>query len=293
VLTNGPVMFCLFTCMLGTIDLTFWQSYLPVITEEDYGIGEDTFGYIMSLQTVTYVLGCFLMPYTCEHLPRRFLFIVASFLLGINLLLLGPSKWFGFPDKPALVIAAFPMLGVCQVFVFIPIIPEVYDRLKVKLNIKDGEDEVADSQLNDKVNDAYGFFYALSMFAGPLIGNSIANSFKPEKQTVPYTNYNRVTSDIFAVIMFVWALILFIFNGDWRVFQENRAFMKRIKELSGEDEDETSLKKSKTSVGKFVKKTNGSMSISRYGYMASKSIVQKKAENLAYVKGTTLFMSNA
>lgn len=53
---------------------------------------------------------------------------------------------FGLPHaSPTLIICAFPLLGIFQVFVFIPIIPEFFERLVYELNIKIGEDEVLDS----------------------------------------------------------------------------------------------------------------------------------------------------
>jgi hypothetical protein len=61
-----------------------------------------------------------------------------------------------------IIIAAFPILGFCQVFIFIPIIPEMLERMMVHYNIVEGMDETLDNNLNDKVNDAYGLFYAMS-----------------------------------------------------------------------------------------------------------------------------------
>jgi hypothetical protein len=40
----------------------------------------------------------------------------------------------------------------------------------VELEVVEGEDPDLDAAIYDKVNDAYGFVYALAMFIGPLIG---------------------------------------------------------------------------------------------------------------------------
>jgi|TARA_B110000285_G_scaffold27018_1_gene26462 hypothetical protein len=53
-------------------------------------------------------------------------------------------------------------MGLVQVFIFIPIIPEILERMQVAYNIAEGEDEALDNSLNDKVNDAYGLFFASS-----------------------------------------------------------------------------------------------------------------------------------
>lgn len=78
--------------------------------------------------------------------------------------------------------AAFPVLGFMQTFTFIPIIPEMLERLQVDLNLKEGSNEKLENSLNDKVNDAYGFVYAFSTFVSPLIGSSLLNAFAPHHE---------------------------------------------------------------------------------------------------------------
>jgi len=60
------------------------------------------------------------------------------------MLLMGPSEWLGLPDDFTLIMAGFPVLGIFQVFVFIPIIPEMLERLQVDLDIREGEDPKLD-----------------------------------------------------------------------------------------------------------------------------------------------------
>lgn len=216
--TCRPVVFCIITCFIGTINITFFGAYIVNIFDHIYDISEDVFGYILSSLTVTYVIGCMLMPHCCEHLPRRFLFMVCILGFAVTLILFGPSKMFP-TDNKILPIIAFPLLGIFQVGVFIPIIPEIYDRLKVHLKIQTG-DEIGEIALNNKVNDTYGFFYALSMFAGPNIGTQLAKLYNPEgKDDI---NANRGVSDVMVIVNLVWFFILFFFNGFIYVFQENK-----------------------------------------------------------------------
>ena len=63
-----------------------------------------------------------------------------------------------------------PVLGGFQVFIFLPVIPEMVERMYYDLGIKEGENEEIDNAIADKVNDAYGFVYACSYFVSPLIG---------------------------------------------------------------------------------------------------------------------------
>jgi len=75
--------------------------------------------------------------------------------------------------------------------------------------------------LNDKINDAYGFFYAASMFAAPLVGSFL------------YTDTDaRRTSTLMGYFNIIYMLILFVFNCGPLVFSENRKFLKKLDALT-------------------------------------------------------------
>ena len=57
--------------------------------------------------------------------------------------------------------------------VFLPIIPELIERLTVSLKIEEGRNEYVDTRLNDKCNDAYGLMFSAVMFLGPLFGSKM------------------------------------------------------------------------------------------------------------------------
>lgn len=126
-------MCTLLACFIGTVNLQFWAGYLATIFETDYGLSETIFGFIVTSQTLLYVIGCLLMPYMCEHLPRKLLFMIAMLGFAVCMILLGPSELFGLPHQIITMVVAFPLLGIFQVFVFIPIIPEIFERLTVEL----------------------------------------------------------------------------------------------------------------------------------------------------------------
>jgi len=63
------------------------------------------------------------------------------------------------------------------VLVFIPILPEMIERIQVDLQIVEGKNEAVDATLNDKINDAYGLVYALSNFVSPIIGAALEKQF--------------------------------------------------------------------------------------------------------------------
>ena len=84
--------------------------------------------------------------------------------------------------------------------------------------------------VNDKCNDCYGLFYAISMFISPIIGSSLKDSF----------NYQGAC-DIVAMFNFAYAFILFFFNCGPMVFYENRKFEEKLFMLKNNSQKNTSI----------------------------------------------------
>jgi len=136
----------------------------------------------------------FLIPIMCGKVPRRLLFVLTFVGFGFVNMFVGPSNILGLyesewsqhcvSDKPEwctkeylaedenegyqfsiriyVVATAIALVGFFQVFVFIPIIPEMIERIQDKLEVSEGENEFVDNAINDKVNDSYGFVFALA-----------------------------------------------------------------------------------------------------------------------------------
>ena len=108
------------------------------------------------------------------------------------------------------------------------------ERVTLGLNAVEGEDPELDAAIYDKVNDAYGFIYALAMFVGPLVGGYMRDAIGP-----------RRTGDWIAISNLVVGTILFFFNCGPFVFQENREFFAKLnvlkekaEQLNAEDEED-------------------------------------------------------
>ena len=156
---------------VGTVDVMFFKVFFVLELEETYEIDETYAGYLLATTSFVYLIVCLSLPYTCEHSSRKVQYVVAMFGMGICIFLLGPSHLLGLPaDGFYYMVAALPIMGIFQVFVFIPIIPEMIERLQVDLHIKEGEDEMVDLRLNDIVNESYTLLFALANFVGPLGG---------------------------------------------------------------------------------------------------------------------------
>lgn len=185
------------------------------------GVSESGAGYMLSIISFSYLIGCVLLPYTCGNTARKWLFFLAFLGFTVSMLLIGPSKYLKLPPKVWMVLPGYPILGICQIFVFIPIIPEMIERLQVQLQIAEGEDEVVDLRLNDQVNEAYTLIYALSSFVSPILGSQL------------YLKYGfRTTFDMVAAANLVYAGILFTFNCGPAVFLEDRKFKQELDTLN-------------------------------------------------------------
>ena len=82
------------------------------------------------------MLGCFVVPYCCDCAPRRLKFVIAFIGFTAANLLLGPSKYLeietGKSNWNLIIIlrfVSFALIGIFSVFVFIPVIPEIIERI--------------------------------------------------------------------------------------------------------------------------------------------------------------------
>ena len=131
VLTNKHAFFALLVCLVGTFNITFFTPYIATyFAEPPYFINEDQTGYILGVQSLVYLIVALIMPYTCEKAPRKFMFVVSFIGFAICCMLVGPvEKPIALPHEAWVVILAFPLFGFFQTFVFIPVIPEMLERL--------------------------------------------------------------------------------------------------------------------------------------------------------------------
>ena len=91
------------------------------------------------------------------------------------------------------------------------------ERVTVELNAVEGEDAELDATIYDKVNDAYGFIFALAMFVGQLSGGFMFDQIGGHR-----------TGDYVAISNLVVGIFLLLFNCGPFVFKENKQFLKRL-----------------------------------------------------------------
>ena len=106
--------------------------------------------------------------------------------------------------------------------------------MNIAFEISEGQYAAVDLSLTDKVNDAYGVFYAGSQLVSPVIGSELKTRLGAAQ-----------SCDVAAAFNLFFALVLFTFNGGPSVLSENRDMKKRLKELKswnqeGNEKDDSS-----------------------------------------------------
>lgn len=56
---------------------------------------------------------------------------------------------------------------------FVLVFPEISERMQVRYGIVEGKDEEVDNDLNDIINDAYGFCYSCTFFISQIVGSEL------------------------------------------------------------------------------------------------------------------------
>ena len=118
--TNRHSCFAIIVAFVGTFNIMYFKEFMVEdLTDEgrEVHIEEHQGSYIISIPAIFYLIGCLLLPYTCEHTARKFLFTLACFGFGIQMFALGPSDFFGLsklPEKTQLImqICSLPFNGI-------------------------------------------------------------------------------------------------------------------------------------------------------------------------------------
>lgn len=115
-------------CFVVSVNVTFFYGFLtPELVK--LGLSENQAGYAISVLSFFYLFGCILLPIVGGKLPRKLLFTAGAFGLSFCMLIMGPSKFFNFPVDIKFVLSAYPLLGICQTLMYLPILPEMIERL--------------------------------------------------------------------------------------------------------------------------------------------------------------------
>jgi len=83
-------------------------------------------------------------PAVIEAGPRKLKFIMSFLGFGAAGLLLGPTEFLDQNHVLLYRFISFALIGVFQIFIFIPVIPEIIERIQYAYSIQEGKDEMID-----------------------------------------------------------------------------------------------------------------------------------------------------
>ena len=127
-LFNRHSLFAMILCFVGSSYSSFFEAFLSV-TLSDRGMDPNMVGYIFGIDCFVFGLCSVIYSYSCIKFPRKIVFVMGLLLAGFTFLLMGPSLLLELPNLNYFTVSSFFPLGLIQIFVFLPIIPEMIQRL--------------------------------------------------------------------------------------------------------------------------------------------------------------------
>lgn len=154
--------------------------------------------------------------------------------LKVSAAMLGPSNTIGMPDKLIFIIAGAFIQGIFAAFPIMMCVPEIIERLTVKLEAKEGIDDQVINSINDKANDVNVLLESTGQLVGLLLGTGIYQA----------TGDPHKPGEIVALANLVVLVFFVVFNCGLRVFSENKEFNIKLKKLK-KSSDQVSTHESK------------------------------------------------
>jgi len=127
VLQCRDVVFAFCANAVAMYNVGFFNSFLAVELTDAYDIDSADMGYYFSILSFAYLLSAIIIPFAFKNVPRKLQFICCFALTAVAMMLMGPSKLFGFPQSLGCVLVGLPMLGFFQALCFIPSLPEAIE----------------------------------------------------------------------------------------------------------------------------------------------------------------------
>lgn len=115
--------------------------------------------------SLVYAFSSPLVGLIARKVPTRYI-TQASFILAfVALILLGPSKFLGFPyGNLPMTIGGLGLLGMTAATVFVPLLAEIIDAIEEKENLH------GNAVINDKASALFNTASSLGTIVGPIIG---------------------------------------------------------------------------------------------------------------------------
>lgn len=141
ILRVRSVPFAYIALILGIFNFTVFSAILPLRMHE-FGIQNENMGYIFMLMSGPYVVMCILYPFLFSKIPPKLQYVIGLVQASIGLMLMSDSsKYLGMPDSEAIIILGMAIIGMGNIFAFIPSMPEIINLMTLRYRIVEGIDD--------------------------------------------------------------------------------------------------------------------------------------------------------
>ena len=213
----------------------FTYSFMePILATRllDFQLTTTQIGMFFAILPIFYIPSSIAVQFFPVWIEKRLTMILASLFSAFSFLFVGPSLMFHFNDSLLLMAIGQGLVGVFIPYLLIPGLPEMVDST---LPLYPGQER----EVNDLSSGVFAAFLGIGQVLSPPYGSYMTAAYG-----------FRTTSDVVAIMCFVFALVYFYLgNGPEaiRLTCENYQKMKKTDQLLGDDRDETVSHASKRS----------------------------------------------
>ena len=184
----------------------FTYSFMePILAERlvDFDLTSMQIGLFFAIWPIFYIPASIAVQYFPKTIDKRVTIIVSALFSGIAFIFVGPSELLGLPESLILMGIGQGLVGVFTAFMMIPGLPEMVEST-IPLYPGQARD------VNNLSSGIYNAFLGFGQVIAPAYG-----AFMTE--AVGF----RVTSDVVAIICFVFAFAYFVLAGGVEAFRNS------------------------------------------------------------------------
>ena len=177
----------------------------PILAERlvEFNLNTIERGLFFAILPILYIPATVMVQYVPQSIEKRFTIIVSSFGSGIAFLFVGPSQLCDFPDSLVLMGIGQALAGIFRAFMIVPGLPEM---VEATIPQYPGQER----EVNDLSSGIYNSFLGFGQVIAPAFGSILT-------ERIGF----RLTSDIVAIICFVFTLLYFALAGGPEAFRNS------------------------------------------------------------------------
>ena len=127
-------------------------------------------GFYFSAPAVTYIIMSFFVSEICNLLHRRMVLLIGLILFTLSVYMIATSPMLSFPDTSFTILMGLFLMGISNVMITVPLIPEILASVERQLPQLEGEE--LNNVISGYLSSSLGFGEAL----GPIISGALTEA---------------------------------------------------------------------------------------------------------------------